>query len=205
MKNLYIKNYIHQIADLDFSSIKDTLGIEVRDQKVVNPFFGDEYSVSKTEIMDESGNRPDYMVCVILSKYLLLCPDAPVVNKEWSALKDSHKMSQFTNLNVFASDAERPIIRSFSRRVDALSAASERLGGKSCELGAFYDVSMEFIALPRIKLLLLFNDGDNEFPATCSLLFQKQAETYLDPESLIMVGIAFTQRLRKQSISRKKG
>jgi hypothetical protein len=39
-------------------------------------------------------------------------------------------------------------------------------------------------ALPRISLLLLFNDGDEEFPAKCTVLFQRHAEYYLDPECL---------------------
>ena len=192
----HYKEYCRQIAELDISSKKDTLGIEVKDQKAVIPFLGDEYIVSGEGISDNSGNRPDYMVCVILSKYLLLCPSTPVVNEEWAALKDFHRMSQFTNLNVFISDAERPIIDKFSGRIDALRDASQRLGGRPCELGASYDLAMQFKALPKIDILLLFNDVEDEFPATCSILFQRQAEDYLDPESLIMVGIAFTNRLK---------
>ena len=34
------------------------------------PFFNNNYFISKEGIVDESGTRPDYMVCVILSKYL---------------------------------------------------------------------------------------------------------------------------------------
>lgn len=195
----HYEDYCRQIAELDFSSIKDGLGIELSGHNAIIPFFGDKYSVSKTGIADEFGNRPGYGVCVILSKYLLLCPDAPVENKEWSALKDFHKNSQFTNFNVFTSDAERPIINIFSGRIGALSDASQKLGGKPSELSSSYDFAMEFIALPKIKILLLFNDSDGEFPASCSLLFQRQAEDYLDPESLIMVGIAFTQRLKRLS------
>jgi len=41
---------------------------------VIIPFFGEKYIISKRGIADESGNRPDYGVCVILSRYLLLCP-----------------------------------------------------------------------------------------------------------------------------------
>ena len=196
----HYKEYCRQIAELDFSSIKDRLGIELRGRDAVIPFFGEDYIVSDTGIADESGNRPNYMVCVILFKYLLLCPDAPVVNREWSALKDFHKMSQFTNLNFFTSDTEGPIVKRFSGRVSELSDASRKLGGKPCELGVSYDFAMEFRALPKIEILLVFNDRDDEFPATCSVLFQKQAEDYLDPESLIMIGTAFRQRLQKLSI-----
>ncbi len=192
----HYKEYCRQIAELDLSSKKDTLGIEIVDQKAVISFFGEEYIVSGEGISDSSGNLPDYGICVILSKYLLLCFATPVVNNEWSALKDFHKMSQFTNLNVFISDAERPIIERFSGRIDALRNASQKLGGVSCELSSSYDLAMQFKALPKIDILLLFNDGDDEFPAACSILFQKHAEEYLDPESLIMTGIALTKRLK---------
>jgi hypothetical protein len=192
----HYKDYCRQIAELDFSSIKNILGIETRDREAMVPFFGEKYIVSNSGIADESGNRLDYMVCVILFKYLLLCPDTPVVKKDWCSLKDFHKMSQFTNFNVFTSDTERPIVERFSGRIDELSEASQKLGGKPSELGASYDFAMEFKALPKINILLLFNDGDDEFPAKCSVLFQRQAEDYLDPESLIMIGMTFTRRLK---------
>ncbi len=200
----HYEEYCRQITELDFLSIKDILGIEIRGQEAIVAFLGEEYIVSNKGIADKFGNRPDYMICVILAKYLLLCPDAPVVNKEWSALKDFHKVSQFTNLNVFTSDAEQPIIKSFSGRIDALAEASKKVGGKPCRLDISYDFTMEFSILPKINILLLFNDTDDEFPAACSVLFQKQAEDYLDPESLIMSAVAFTRQLKKLSKDFKK-
>ncbi|MDM8523263.1 DUF3786 domain-containing protein [Desulfococcaceae bacterium HSG8] len=195
----HYEDYCSQVSELDFSSIKDTLGIELRGDEVIIPFLGEEYVVSGKGITDASGNRPNYVVCVILFKYLLLCPDAPVVNREWAALKDLRKISQFTNLNVFTSDTEKPIVKRFSGRLDALSDASRKLLGKPCDMDLSYDFAMEFKVLPRVGILLLFNDSDDEFPATCSVLFQRQAEHYLDPESLIMTGMAFAKQLKKLS------
>ena len=190
------KNYISQIAKLDFSTMKDTLGIQLHGQKAVIPFLGEDYFVSHTGIVDTAGNRPDYGICVILSKYLILCPEAPVTNNAWSTLKDFHKRSQFTNINVFKSDAEQPITKNFSGRLAELADACQKLNGTPNEFGRSYDLAMQFKVLPKIDILLLFNDGDDEFPATSSLLYQRQAEEYLDPESLIMIGIAFTRRLK---------
>ncbi|MCP3891982.1 MAG: DUF3786 domain-containing protein [Desulfobulbaceae bacterium] len=192
----HYEEYCRQIADLDFSSIKDILGIKLKGKEVTVPFLGEDYTVSEKGITDASGNRPNYMVCVILFKYLLLCPDALVVGKEWAALKDFHKVSQFTNLNLFISDAEKPIIRLFSGKINALLHAAQKLGGTPCDMNLSYDVSMEFSLLPQIKILLLFNDHDEEFPASSSLLFQRQAEDYLDPESLIMIAVTLTKRLQ---------
>ena len=196
----HYEDYCRQISELDFLSRKETLDIKLSGNNAIIPFFAETYIVSKTGVADEFGNRPDYGICVILFKYLLQCSGAPAANKEWSTLKDFHKSSQFTNLNVFSSDAERPIIKIFSGRIGALLNASQKLGGKPADFSSFYDFAMEFIALPKIKILLLFNDSDGEFPASCSILFQRQAEEYLDPESLIMVGIAFTNRLKRLAI-----
>ena len=108
--NTHYEDYCRQIAELDFLSIKDTLGIELQGKEALIPLLGEDYIVSNKGITDESGSRPNYMVCVILSKYLLLCPAAPVRSKEWTALKDFRKLSQSTNLNVFTSDTEKPIV-----------------------------------------------------------------------------------------------
>ena len=104
----HYENYCRRIAELDLSAVKDTLGVEIDGEKAVIPFMGETYTVSGAGIEDAHGNRPQYSVCVILSKYVLLCPKAPVVNQQWATLKDFHKTSQFTNLNVFTSDAETP-------------------------------------------------------------------------------------------------
>jgi hypothetical protein len=49
--------------------------------------------------------------------------------------------------------------------------------------------------LPRVPLLLLFNDADDEFPAACSVLFERRAAGYLDMECLAMLGMQLARRL----------
>jgi len=44
---------------------------------------------------------------------------------------------------------------------------------------------------------MLYNDADDEFPATCSVLFERRAERYLDPECLAMVGALLFASLKK--------
>lgn len=192
----HYEDYCRQISELNFSAIKDKLGIEIRDDHAIIPFFGQNYFVSHSGIKNSYGSRPNYGICVILSKYLLLCPNKePEDNNEWSSLKDFHKRSQLINFNVFHSDVERPIIKTFSGRLTELLDASKQLEGKIGDFSTSYDICMEFNALPKIRVLLLFNDNDCEFPASCSLLYNRHAEDYLDPESLIMIGIALTNRL----------
>ena len=57
---------------------------------------------------------------------------------------------------------------------------------------------MQFQALPRIALLLSFNDGDEDFPPYSTVLFWRQAEYYLDPESLAMTSALLARQLTTQ-------
>ena len=71
------------------------------------------------------------------------------------------------------------------------------LGGYPPALEVQYDFAMQFDALPMIPLILLFNDLDEEFPATCSMLFQSRIEKYLDAECIAMLGRQLFFQLKK--------
>ena len=192
-------DYCAQLAAVDFESVAGTLGITHSNGRVSIPFFNQHYHISSKGIEDPSGNRPVYAVCVILAKYVLLCPDRPIVDPAWISFKDFKQTSHFNNVNYFSSDVERVIVKHFGGRLNQLQKACSALDGISCEADFPYDLKMQFQALPRVSLLLLFNDGDDEFPAACTVLFQTQAESYLDPESLAMTGACLTTILKRQA------
>ena len=194
------QEYCAQLAKIDFGSIRDRLGLVTDGDRMLIPFFNKSYLVSNNGIVDTSGNRPDYMVCVILAKYILLCPDQPDYDTEWVSFKDFKRVSHFTNVNYFSSDTERAIEKHFSGKLNELKNACQELEGFHHAMEISYDLSMQFNALPRISLLLLFNDGDEEFPAKCTVLFQKHAEYYLDPESLAMTSALFARSLKRQTL-----
>jgi hypothetical protein len=136
------------------------------------------------------------MTFVILAKYLLLCPERSHHDAEWVSFKDFKRATHFTNVNYFASDVERAIEKHFSGKLPELGEACRKLGGTPTKMASF-DLCMQFHALPRIDLLLLFNGADQEFPAKSTVLFQKHAEYYLDPESLAMTGACLAKKLKQ--------
>ena len=187
--------YLEEIAKVDFSAVKDTLGGRMDGDRMVVPFFGGEYRVSRDGIADEAGQRPRYVVCVVLAKYILRCPVAAPAGNGWVSFKDFKTTSHFTNVNYFVSDTEQSIVKGFGGRLSELAEACRQTGGVLNEAGMPYDLSVRFEALPRVSLLLLFNDRDDEFPAGCTVLFNRHAEFYLDPESLAMTGGLLSRRL----------
>ena len=59
-------------------------------------------------------------------------------------------------------------------------------------------MSYMFEALPRVRVYLVFNDADEDFPADCSILFEKQAARYLDMECLAMIAMVLAEGLAEK-------
>ncbi len=107
-------------------------------------------------------------------------------------LKDAGPLTTY-----FSHDVERAIAQKFSGRLDDLKEASKALGGYPPDIELSYELAIQFDSLPRIPILMLYNDADDEFSATCSVLFERRAERYLDPECLAMVGALLFASLKK--------
>ena len=191
------EDYLSRIAILDFNFIANTLGIVVDGEDVVVPFFGKPYRVSSKAITDPSGKQPHLSICVILCKYLLMCPLIEPLGGNWMAFKDFKDAAPL--IQAFSNTVTRAIAETFSGRVSELEASGKKMGGYTPDEEFPYDLCMQFDALPKVPLLLLFNDQDDEFPAQCGVLFEKRTEKFIDMECLAMVGMLFFEYLKKES------
>jgi hypothetical protein len=190
------ETYRSRIGTVDFATVAPMLGLVPAGDRFRLEFLGRAYFVSPDGIEEESGKTPDYMIRVILAKYLILCPDHVYQNGAWCAFRDFKKESHFLNVNYFTSDTENVITGTFAGKIDTLARTCAQLGGERENDSFAYDLVVRFRALPRISLLLLFNERDDDFTAYSTVLFQKQAERYLDPESLAMTSAYLAYRLK---------
>jgi len=191
------KDYLNRIAGLDFNYIADTLGVKADGDDVIILFFGKPYQVSAQGITDSSGQKPHLAICVILCKYLLMCPMIEPLGGNWMAFKDFKDAAPL--VHAFSNTVTRPIAETFSSRVSELEAVGQKMGGYTPNEEFPYDLCLQFDALSKVPLLLLFNDQDEEFPAQCGVLFEKRTEKFLDMECLAMVGVLFFEYLKKES------
>jgi hypothetical protein len=187
-------NYLAQIAKLDFNKIADQLGAEMVGNELIIPVFGESHRISPAGITAPSGSRPNFSVCVILFKYLLLCPDHDPVENDWVSFKDFKDSAPFSG--AFVNYTEAPLAKYFSGRLKNLEAACRGIHGHPPAAAFSYDLCMQFKALPKIPVLMLFNDADMEFAAQCMVLFERRAEKYLDMECLAMVGMLLFEYLK---------
>jgi hypothetical protein len=188
-------NYLARIAELDFAKIAGRIGADIAGDELVVPVFGKPYRISKEGLKDPAGNRPDFSVSVILFKYLLLCPDIYPVENDWVSFKDFKDAAPFAG--SFINYTEAPLADHFARGIDRLETAARALNAQSPAEEFPYDLSLQFPALPKVPVLVLFNDVDEEFAARCAVLFEKRAEKHLDMECLAMVGMLLFEWLKR--------
>ena len=191
------REYLKQIAGMDFESLADVLGISLEKGKITVPFFEKPYLVEEQSIIDPSDKQPSFGVCVVLCKYLLLCPDAAPPEGDWVAYRDFKDAGPLTVF--FANSVEKPLAEHFAGRLAELETLCKTLGGGSPNVELTYDLCMQFNALPRVPILLLYNDSDDEFPAHCSILFKQASDKFLDAESLAILAEILSRRLINNS------
>lgn len=179
-------DYLDDISAIDLRDRADILGIRIEKDTAVIPFFNTNYQVSPAGVTDPEGRRPLHATSVVLCKYLLLCPETTPQGSDWVAYRDFMDATPF--VGGFSTNTEQAIAKNFTNAADALVEACTALGGTAAVEDVSYDVSMRVDALPRVPLLMLYNDADEEFPAQCSVLFERRAEKYLDMECLAIVG-----------------
>ncbi|MBW2000616.1 MAG: DUF3786 domain-containing protein [Deltaproteobacteria bacterium] len=191
------RDYLERISALDSVSIKGRLGLTLKEGQLIVPFFGIPYRISREGIIDDQGNRPSHDVSVVLCKYLLMCPEEEPSEFAWVTYKDFKDAAPF--VEGFTNNVEKAISQKFSGKLSLLRSACSALKGLPTELGISYDLCVRFEALPKIPLLPLFNDEDEEFPAQCSLLFERRAGKYLDMECLAILGMVLSRGLIRHS------
>lgn len=189
--------YIRKIATLDFAAIAKDLGVETDAETVTVPFFNIPYRVTRRGVTAPDGKPAAFGVGVVLCNYLIQSPRGRPTEDQWHAYKDFKDAAPLAG--TFANTVERPIAENFSGRLADLEKAGRILGGIGPSTSYPYDLNLMIRSLPRIPLLLLFNDADEEFPADCKVLFEKRAESYLDMECLAILGMLLAEYLRRCS------
>jgi len=189
------RDYLKQLAGIDYLSRADVLGASTSGNELIIPLYGKEYRVSHSGIVNPSGEKANFAICVVLCKYILVCPREVMPAGMWVTYREFRDAGPL--IGYFNANTNKTIESSFSGRMGLLTKASRRLEATPVKDGAAYDLSLMFHALPRIPVLLRFNDGDAEFPAHCAILFRQSAEHYLDMESLAIVGTFLAGNLIK--------
>ena len=124
-----------------------------------------------------------------------MCPPQVPCEKDWITYRDFADSGQTQNIGL-ADYAKTTISKRYAGDLDRLKAAVSALGGSQPEADYPYDLSAVIPALPRIPILFLFNDADEQFPAQASILYERRASHFLDAECRVMVDWSGSSSIR---------
>ena len=184
-------NYDKVLDDL-LVSLKETgasanaafLGGAVRGDKAYVPLFGMEWRVEDDGFYRD-GRRLDTIGSILAARYLLQGGNGRAAGQltgSWLPYRDLKDGAQFAS--YIKAHLEEPIAREFSGRRDVLAGRLEAIAAKPYSAGLRADLVLVVEPLPRVPILCLFWDRDDEFPASFQFLFDASAQTYLDLECL---------------------
>lgn len=159
------------------------------------PFFGESYSVSYPEaaVVRGNGSPAGAREALIVLHYLVSADGTPVQEK-WVAYRDLPGARYHEP--AFAAEVEVPLSRGLAGRKRELQAWAEN-NAKAVDLPG--DVAAAWYVLPRVPLLLVFNEGDEEFPASARVFFDASAPHYLPTEDLSVLAELAALRLLEES------
>ncbi|MBL0716819.1 MAG: DUF3786 domain-containing protein [Desulfosarcina sp.] len=176
------QEYLPLIKNFDFSKKAEILGIQTEDQSSSFKFFNRRIIFDRKDFNDVTGNEVTFAIKVLLCKYLLMCPE--------KISENSNRLVTFREFinagplfSYFATNTGKIIETTFSGNLEKLKKQCLKLGGIIMETES-YDLSVRFLALPRIPVILNFNDKDELMPAKAVFLYHENADVYLDLQSL---------------------
>lgn len=189
--------YLDKLKSLNLHEIARSLHLKVSGHEVLVSLLGTDYKVSESGVFGLDGRRVDFEECIVIFKYLLMCPREVPTETHWVAYH-SFKNAQ-PLLHYFARETTKPLEEFFSGNLTVLEQFSENIGGVVVSDNASYDLSIQFKVMPHVPLFLRFNDADEDFPAQCTILFQETIEKFLDMESVSILGALFAKKLTTSS------
>lgn len=155
---------LKKVLKLNEPSI-DILGLHVdlETGKTTDTFTGKEVSTSK----------------VIPHLYYYTKAKDKGVAGEWS--KYNALQGSWACRYSFDEEDVKALTTVFEEKKDKLFEVLERLGGKRVDHG---DAAFELEFMPKVKVLLIFEEADEEFPASVRLLYDKNSIYYQPHEML---------------------
>ncbi len=182
-----------KMAEVDLEEVAARSGARYRSgppEALEVAFLGTPHSATRDDVTAADGAPPTIWVKIFLLIYFTRASGAPPAG-EWVAYRELP--NTVSKAKSFDACAAR-VAEAFSGRLAELEAAARRLGGEALAFGSA-DRAFRFRALPRVELLLLFWEREEEFPARASLLVDRGVLDYLDQEALVFLAEAFAARL----------
>lgn len=152
-------------------------------------FLGVPHRITLTDVAAVSGPAPTVWVKIFLLIYATRATGAAPAG-QWISYRE---LPNSTSKSKSFEDNAARLARAFEGKLGELDRRAAAEGGQPADFGSA-DRAWIFPALPRVSLLLLFWDRQEDFEARASFLVDRQILDYLDQEAIVFLAEAFVER-----------
>lgn len=147
------------------------------------PLFGRNVSAREDGVYIDNA-RLDTVGSILVVRYLLTKGDEPLRNAwvPYRDFKDGARFASYIKANI-----EDRLAKAFAGKKELLKERIQAINGVMYRSESRPDVAAALYPFPKVPLLLLFWDKDDEFDASLQFLFDRSAESYLDLEALAVL------------------
>lgn len=175
--------------------IRNFSGYPVRENRFQIDFLGQHFEVeypSGKFIPEPSmfGELPVFVQILILH-YLA---NTAAVNNEGKPISFKELPGGNIYIQPFTNRAILPLAKLFGAEPQGLLKAAFRIGGRKAEFG---DAGVTIDVFPRIPITLIFWEGDEEFSASASILFDASASFLLPTEDYAVMASFVAATLKR--------
>lgn len=154
------------------------------EQSIVIEYLGDKYKVTHPEgevTFLERDGEVDLKVKVLLLHYLYAASGVPLMNRKIS-------FKEVPGGDIYIDPFNRrtviPFVNMFGEKAEDFKKVAEMMNGTPDTMG---DVSYSIPVFPKVPVTYVLWEGDDEFPASGTVLFDASATSYLPTEDFAVI------------------
>ncbi len=128
------------------------------------------------EVYDNNGEKVNLYFSTIFLHYLSTSDGTPLSGR-WITFKELPGGAIYQQ--AFYGRAQKPFLMNFGNHPSLFIEAAKKLGGFAQEVGKY---CMVVPVLPKVPVGFVLSPGDDEIEASCTILFDASAPSYLPTE-----------------------
>jgi hypothetical protein len=175
-------------ASLSFSTKENLYRISI-------PVFDDviDLTVPSFSFVSSRGVNITLTAKIIILHYLITSSGIPLAG-EHTPYEDIPGCRAYAP--VFDRRVIRPLVTSFGYNREAFTQAGQGAGGIQEDFG---NASFTLSALPKVPITFILWEGDEDFPPSVKVLFDRSINTHLPLEDIVVVSKMATTRILKEA------
>lgn len=175
------KTLMEEVSGIDLGAVASDLGCRMENGKLIVKCVGMEYSIDGKGVVEPEARSK--WIKILLLHYVRFRGKGAFTGK-WINFSDLK--GGFVKASTFLRECEDPLRQLTDQDLKGVSMTLGRLGAVQAS-GYPGDLTMTIDLLPRVRALLLYHKGDEEFPSSLKMLFDGVTGEFLDVESIVFL------------------